>query len=288
MLMIRKGLMRLYYNLRKKVDTRYNGEFGYELISVIPFANWLQKQGKLDKTYSAVDTKCLYYFSKNHNEVYKNRNYVIPKNFPINNIHRRFLNTFTMWSPPDYKAQFSNTKFIYDKPICIICNKYNSEWGFSPITYLSIEVLEILFKTLMPHYKIIYCRPISTEISQDNSAIYNLKEHNWIRKHYPEVSLIQDIHNQNPDLTFNELQLMLFANANHFISTQGGYSILCSYFKGTNIIYGAKSKNKTALDIIYKTYSRWYHRFSGARICYASNYDSLINQVSLKFLNKLK
>ena len=112
MLMIRKGLMRLYFQFRKQVDTRYNGEFGYELISVIPFAHWLYKQGKLNNTYSAVDTKCLYFFSKNHHEIFKERNYVIPKKFPIDNIHRRFLNTFTMWSPPDYKAHFSNTKFI--------------------------------------------------------------------------------------------------------------------------------------------------------------------------------
>ena len=285
MLSVRKSVLFFYYLFRKHVETRYNGEFGYELISVIPFAFWLHKQGKLNKSYSAVDTQCLYFFSKNHQEVYQHRQYVIPKMFPIDNIHRRFLNTFIMWSPPDYKTHFSNTRFIYDKPLCIICNKYNSEWGFRPITFLSIDVLASLFKQLTPYYQVIYCRPISTEISDDNSKIYDLKEHNWIKENYPDVLLIQDIHSQNPDLSFNELQLMLFANANYFISTQGGYSILCSYFKGINIIYGAKSKNKTALDITYKTYSRWYHRFSGATICYASTYKKLLDYVNLNFIN---
>ena len=77
---------------------------------------------------------------------------------------------------------------------------------------------------------------------------------------------------------------MVFANANNFISTQGGYSILCSYFKGKNIIYGAKSKLKTALDITYKTYSRWYHRFSGTKIYYAPTYNILLNEVKNHFI----
>ena len=226
---LRKSALRFYYQLKKSVSTEYFGEFGYELISVIPFAYWLHLQDKLNQTSSTSDTKSLYFFSKNHIESEIKRNYIIPNSFPIRNIHRRFLNTM-MWTPPPYKDVFKNDSIVFDKPICIICNKYNSEWGFRPITFLSIDVLASLFKQLTPYYQVIYCRPISTEISDDNSKIYDLKEHNWIKENYPDVLLIQDIHSQNPDLSFNELQLMLFANANYFISTQGGYSILCSSF----------------------------------------------------------
>ena len=62
---------------------------------------------------------------------------------------------------------------------------------------------------------------------------------------------------------------------------KGGYSIFCSYFKGTNIIYGAKSKARTADEIIYKAFDRWYHKFSGSKIHYADTYQKLnrlINQ----------
>ena len=283
--MIRKTFMRLYFEFRRSVQTSFNGEFGYELISVIPFANWLQKQGKLSKTISTLDTKHLYFFSHNHEEIYDKRDYIIPKKFPIDNIHRRFLNTFLMWDPPDYKTEFRNNIFLYSKPICVICNKYNTEWGFEPITFLSIETLNKLFEILCENFQVVYCRPTSKDIKDDNSKIYDLKEHDWIRKNYPNVILIQDLHEKHTNLTFNQLQLMVFANANHFISTQGGYSILCSYFKGKNIIYGAKSKLKTALDITYKTYSRWYHRFSGSKIYYASNYDSLFSLVKNRFIN---
>ena len=50
--MIRKSMMRLYYSFRRNVTTQYNGEFGYELISVIPFAYWLHTQNKLKQTIS--------------------------------------------------------------------------------------------------------------------------------------------------------------------------------------------------------------------------------------------
>ncbi len=285
MLMIRKSLLRLYYALKKESEVDYNGEFGYELISVIPFAYWLHKKGKLSKSISCTDTKAFYYFSKQHEEAHSSREYVIPKTFPINNIHRRFLNTFMMWSPPPYKKHYQNDIFIFDKPICIICNKYNSEWGFPPISFLSKDVLASLFQKLLPHYTIIYCRPYQKEIVKDNSKVYDLEEHDWISKTYPEVKLIQDLHKQYPKYSFNELQLNCFANASRFISTQGGYAILCSYFKGINIIYGAKTAHKTAIEITYNCFKRWYHRFSGATIHYSDTYKDLENKVSKYFIN---
>ena len=72
----------------------------------------------------------------------------------------------------------------------------------------------------------------------------------------------------------------MFANTDHFISVQGGYSILCSYFQGTNIIYGAKSALRTADEINYRTYDRCYHKFSGATIKYAATYDEVITYIN--------
>ena len=44
---------------------------------------------------------------------------------------------------------------------------------------------------------------------------------------------------------------------------QGGYLILCSYFQGVNIIYGAKSVLRTADEINYRAYDRCYHQVCG-------------------------
>lgn len=282
--MLRKSLLRLYYYFKNDVITDFDGEFGYELISVLPFTYWLHTQGKLQKSISCKDTKSLYYFSDNHTEKYDCRDYRIPSKFPVNNIHRRFLNT-TMWSPPPLKKHYKNDEFIYDKKLLIICNKYNSEWGNPPITYLSVDCLRDLLTLLTPEYKVVYCRPFNTEIIDDNSEIYSLNDHEMIEKEFPDVMFIQDLFKNQSKYTFNELQCKLFANADQFISIQGGYSIFCSYFKGTNIIYGAKSKVRTADEIIYKAYDRWYHKFSGSKIVYVPTYNDLIQNVKKEFLH---
>ena len=49
----------------EKVDS-YNIEFGYELLSALPYAYELSLKGELASTRSGIDTECLYYFSPNH------------------------------------------------------------------------------------------------------------------------------------------------------------------------------------------------------------------------------
>jgi len=60
--------------------------------------------------------------------------------------------------------------------------------------------------------------------------------------HFDDVLLFDDIVKDNRDLNYNELQCMLYANCNKFISYVGGSGILCSYFGGTNIMWLSKGK----------------------------------------------
>ena len=261
---------------------RYNGEFSYELIAVLPFAHWLASKGKDVSIESSKDTKCLYYFVKDHKEVFDERCFCRPTGVPIHNIHVRWLNTF-LWSPPPLKAQYKNDEFIYDKPTLIITNKYNSEWDFDPLTFLSLEFLEELFTKLSKKYQIIYCRPSNKEIIDDNSKIYEFNDKSLIKEKFPDVLLIEDLYQDSVGLTFNELQLKVFANADRFISLLGGYSLLCSYFQGTNIIYAARSHLREAHEIGYKAFDRWYHKFSGSKILYCDSYDAIRRQVDLHY-----
>jgi len=275
-------LRHLYFYTKKKIVKKLNlsylGEFGYELISYIPFAYYLHQKGALGTTMSGKDSSCLYYFSKDHIEIDEKRDYIKPKGVPLRNIHFRFLNRF-MFSPPPYKAHFKNDQIVFDKPILIICNKYNSEWGHAPISFFDIDTLTHLFDELKDQFSIVYCRPTSNEITDDCSVIYDLNDYEFIRKNYPDVTLIQELHKKFPKLSFNELQMKLFANCDHFISVQGGYSILASYFGGTNIVYGSKTGPYTAREIGYKAYDRWYHYFSGSTMIYVSTYDELFERV---------
>ena len=58
---------------KKNWHLRFDGEFSYELIAVLPFAHWLHKKGKHVTITSAKDTKCLYYFANNHIEEFSKR-----------------------------------------------------------------------------------------------------------------------------------------------------------------------------------------------------------------------
>ncbi len=55
--------------------TSYDGEFGYELIGVVPYAYYLHLQHLLVKTESCKDTKALYYFSPQHLETFVERRF---------------------------------------------------------------------------------------------------------------------------------------------------------------------------------------------------------------------
>lgn len=282
MLSLLKKIWRIFF---LPSETYYTGEFGYELISVIPYAYWLHKRGKLKKTYACKDTKCLYYFSPHHIELDCARNFCKPHAFPIKNIHVRYLDTRN-WLPPPYKEIYKNSEFIGEKKFLVICNKYNEEWGGKPVTFLSKEVLETLFTLLQESYQIIYIRPLKKDVVWD-SPLYEMDEHEFIRKQFPKVWVFQDIQKKHPELTFNELQLKIFANTDHFISVQGGYAIVCSYFGGTNIIYGKRNTEdltRSAPELELNAYENWYGFFSNAKIHYAGTYEALTECVKKSFL----
>ena len=79
-------------------------------------------------------------------------------------------------------------------------------------------------------------------ITMDNSDIYDLNEFGWLKKDHPDVLLMEDLFKENKGnaKNFNHLQLMVYANADYFISTHGGTGTLASYFKGINLLYSKK------------------------------------------------
>ena len=64
-------------------QTQYFGEFGFELFAVVPYAYWLHRQGRLERTIGGLDTRCLYYFSENHEERPVKRHYVPITEYPV-------------------------------------------------------------------------------------------------------------------------------------------------------------------------------------------------------------
>jgi hypothetical protein len=61
-----------------------------------------------------------------------------------------------------------------------------------------------------------------------------------VKSAFPDVVTIQELHAAHAELTFNELQLRVFAGCGRFVSVVGGASYLASYFGGTNVVYARR------------------------------------------------
>lgn len=164
------------------------------------------------------------------------------------------------WIAPPYKSIYRNDTFRWPKQLCIICNKYTVEPSVRfrrAVNFIPIPVLLKLLELLTPHYQVVYVRPRPEDIVGDHQAIRDLGEFEIIGARFPEVLTIQQIHASHSHLSFNELQLRLFANCERFVSVLGGSSFLASYFGGTNIVYA-----REGWEVSCDAYSHWFHLFS--------------------------
>lgn len=241
-----------------------NMEFGNELLFTIPRAYWHYKHGNLEATRSGVGSGPFYYFSTIHlingdKRHWSNRTTDVTVN--------RF-NPTGEWEPPPYKARYWNKEFVYDKPLFVISNKYNMEWGREPVNYINTNTLLGIIEQLSPDYKIFYNRRIPKHI-QDDQRQLDLGEHEAIREKHPDVEFIHELPGD-----YNMNQLMIYANCDRFISVQGGNSILCSYFGGRNIIYAVKGQ-----ELVCGLYDR-LGVLSGCEVTHVNKYSSIIKEIS--------
>ena len=269
--------------------TRYFGEFAFELLAVVPYAYWLHTTGRLRVTQSSVDTKCLYYFSTAHEEISPSRSYVPISEYPNGatsalrfdaHAFPRQLDT-TKWVPPPYKSIYGNAIFRWPREMCIICNKFTSEPSTlfrQAVNFIDVPELMKVLEALTPRYQVVYVRPRPNDIVNDHQSIREFGDFAAIREHYPDVVTIQQLHAGHPEMTFNELQMKLFANCTRFVSVLGGSSYLASYFGGTNIVYA-----REGWEVSCNAYANWFHLFSGARVLQAANPSELHQLVRREF-----
>lgn len=257
---------------------QYNGEFGFELVCVVPYAYWLHKQGEKFRTISSLDTKCLYYFCDNHIEKFTSRLSRDAIGFDNLRPNGPSLNV-SRWIPPDYKSHFKNDIFVFDKPILVINNKYNSEWGGKPANFLDIPTLEKTIDLLKDKYTIIYNRIYSKKyINDGGTKAYDLNEFSHLKSKFrKDIIFIQDLQKSHPNLTFNELQLQVMANCDNFISVQGGNSILASYFGGQNLIFCKKGG-----ELDNGSFS-FYSLFSQCDVAVSQTYKDFLKQIESSF-----
>jgi len=271
--------------------TQYFGEFAFEHLAVIPYAYWLHEQGKLKFTASTRDTRCFYYFSPDHTEVDVERDYVPITEYPVGERGRRTFDAgefpadldTTRWKPPPYREVYGHDqRFRWPKPPVVVCNKASSEphleGGFS-VNALSVDLLLELIGELRQQYTVIYNRPRAVDIVVDQSETREPGDIEAVQRAFPDVLTIQELHARHPDLTFNELQLRVFASCERFVSVLGGVSYLASYFGGTTIVYARKG-----WEVECGAFENWFDRFSGARVVAAGSPDELMRVVRRELL----
>ena len=255
----------------------FQGEFELELRYVLPFAYWHHLNGTLKHTISCSKTSHFYFFSENHTEKYEKRVWEAGYDYyDVPNMTHSPTFDYSKWEQVPFKSHFKNDLFVYDKPILIIANKYNMEWDKPPINFLDISTLDRIITDYKQKYQIVYNRPLSSQIVDDNSEIMDLNEHAWLREKHPDVILIYDLHEQYRDKVndFNHLQLLVYANADRFISMHGGTAALASYFGGINTIL---SHPGGGMEHHFNEYATIFPALSGARILHAKNKDELLN-----------
>ncbi|TGD79629.1 hypothetical protein [Hymenobacter wooponensis] len=252
----------------------YHGEFQQELLFVLPFAYWHHLNGTLLRTASCTNTRELYFFSPSHQEKFAEREWESnDESYEIPNMTHCNSFDYRKWAPVPLKATYQNEVFVYEKPILVIANKFNIEWGQPPINYFSIEVLDTLIATLSGKYQILYNRPSASSIVLDNSEILELNEHDWLRKQHPEVLLMEDLYQEHRASvnSFNHFQLLVYANASAFISVHGGTATLASYFGGKNIIF-----SKRGVEHALQEFTTIFPKLSGATIYHAKTEAELL------------
>lgn len=271
--------------MRKETINSFCCEFGYELLSVIPYAYHLHLQGKLENTISAFDTKSLYFFSPNHQEVNIQRSWESVKKlksqgFPNIEIHKEQLDWSKFESPP-YKEHYSDKKITFEKETLVIFNRHNNEWGKKPINFLNLPTLEALFSMLHEKYQVVYLN-----LNHDSRYFDHLPpvefNDNEILVKYPNVITFKDLQEKYSDLTINEIQLRLFAGCTKYISSNGGQLILSAFFGGENIIF---SKETRELNPNVNSFYSWYHKIGGGLFQHVDNYESLIDLVKQKWVD---
>lgn len=267
-----KYLIKDYLTKPKYKQTSFDGEFAPELQFALPFAYWHFLNGTLKHTESSKYTKELYFFSPAHSETFETRTNEGNYNFEMPRILYSQDYDMSKWAPVPLKEKYANSVYVFEKPILIIANRYNMEWDGPPISFFSIEMIELIITKFKAQYTIIYNRPKPQNITMDNSDVYDMDDYGWLERNHPEVILLEDLYRENKAKAnnFNHLQLMVYANADRFFSIHGGTATLASYFGGKNLIL-----SKQGPEHHFNCYQKLYPKFSGAEIFHAKNDEEL-------------
>ncbi|GJP64982.1 hypothetical protein CLOP_g21912 [Closterium sp. NIES-67] len=270
------------------IDISFKGEFGYELIAVLPHAYWHLLNGTLRSTKSCGSSlSLLYYFSPAHAtdpncKRSNDHNHVIKEYGFSKGLH--FSDIPENWHPPPlvYRTRELGRVWLdvpIGAPLVMISNKYEIEWAEPPANFIDVPtLLTVIHEFLNKGYYVVYNRPgKSIKADPEQGDRDDLGDHPRLAEEFGSEArfrTMQQIHEVWPSLDFNEVQFRMMARSSCFVSVQGGSSVLSSYWGGKNVIFYRKGWEGQG-----GAYERIYHRMSGAKIEVTKTYEVLLERL---------
>ena len=254
-------------------------EFAYELIGVLPYAYKLHLDGKLASTDSNPWMEPFYWFSPKHTAIEGMRLWVNVQKATQAGIPNLHVTQPTLdlkhFCPPPLQARYTNSRFLYDKPLVCIYNRTQTEYHrcgrpLGVVNFFDQPCLKQLFTLLRHKYQVIYFNILGRPELYDGDPAINTGDM-AVAKAF-NIPTIHDVCAANPDLTFNEVQLMLMANCKRFVNVASGSSVLASYMGGTNVMYANRASSLACLN--------WYHVFGWSRTVFVQSYEALFEAAS--------
>ena len=234
----------------------FAGEFGYELISWLPYLHDLKRN--LDfrlVTCGRPGSKVFYNFSDEHHEfgvgvvgdmwgdlpTYASlraslggKPFIFPRikrnirvggrSWTMRDIHREIPDDY--WAPLDYSAVRLPTPFRFERPFIVVNNKFVGEWGRPPINYFNREELIAVRDFLVARgYAVVYNHfrektrtdPI-LGVELDDSGIFGTVEHTY--------DLSDEYRRTNDIGERNRAQISVYNQAAFVVTPQGGPTYL--------------------------------------------------------------
>ncbi len=220
----------------------FEGEFGAEINSFVPFVHWLHlaglMRGRRIRTYAGM--KPFYFFLPHEQieEMRQPRGFVHPTRrptwMPTRDDHASLRTPFESF--PDYRRHYRGRLFRSGRELLVIHNKFTPEWDGPPVNFLPLDLLAEMFAALQNRFQIIYLRPglrgtpLGYSPDHQPDLAYGDLE---LLDDFPAVEAFDEIAEAvSGTMSHNEAKLRLYAEAEFHITVQGGNAHLLSLFSG--------------------------------------------------------
>lgn len=265
--------------VNKHIDSVH--EWSWVLSVSIPEAYYFHLEGTNTTVDTHIHSEILFYFLKD-DKIKTVKSDIIPacNTFRSASLYNHGLpSEFSCnWTPPPYQEHFSKISKLHPaKPIIVINNKYNEEWGRQPYNFLNEKFLTNLFSSRLSEkfdfYYIRYNSSFDTDGYYDDvQSDGGFEDYSLIRD-FKSVTSIYDVMSKYK-IGFNEAQMWMHSHASHSVASSGAGAVLSCYFGNNVFIYNhpnCPSSNRR----IWATDS-WLKNLGKANVWGYKNYDDML------------